>query len=437
MKATFRRVVSRTFERQVVRLIRRHKLKVIAVAGSVGKTSTRAAIVTVLRHKYQTQNISQPGYNSEIGLPLSVFDFTVPRMMLNPIAWAWLLLRSEVIIWSKYPHQVLVLELGIDHPGEMQRYLRYLKPDLGVMTAVTPEHMENFTGLDAVAAEEMLLAAKSTRFLANHDDVPSQVRRRYIQDHPKHYYYGLDRQVAYSARLKTSDLIEGTCCSFYKAAHEVIKDQIVHTYGPSSLKSATAAFAVGDLMGMTSGQIERGLEQVRPIRGRMNILPGLNESTIIDDTYNSSPAAAIASLQALEDTHANGRKIAILGSMNELGKKGPEYHEEVGAAAAGVDLLVTIGELANKHLGPAALEAGLDSSKFKPSDSPYAAGRYARLLLSPHDVVLVKGSQDRVFAEEAVKQLLARPEDSDELVRQSDPWMATKVELFTDAGDLS
>ncbi len=435
MKATFRRLVARTFERQVVRLIKRHRLKVVAVAGSVGKTSTRADIVTVLRHKYRTQNISQPGYNSEIGLPLSVFDFTVPSSLLNPFSWLWLWLRSEITIFSRYPHQVLVLELGTDHPGEMRRYLRYLRPDVGVLTAITPEHMENFAGLEAVAAEEMLLADSSGKFLANHDDIPISVRRQYIQPHPKHYYYGLDRQVAYSARLHSSDPVEGTVASFYKAAHEILHDASLRIYGPSSLKSAIAAFAVGDLMGMKAHEIMRGLDQIRPVRGRMNVLEGLNGSTIIDDTYNSSPAAATASLQALCDMDNGGRKIAIMGSMNELGPGGPQYHEEVGAAAAGVDLLVTIGELANRHLGPAAVKAGLDPAKFKTADSPYAAGKYVRIMLSPNDVVLAKGSQNRVFAEEAVKQLLGRAEDTAELVRQSDSWMRTKQAQFNDSQD--
>jgi UDP-N-acetylmuramyl pentapeptide synthase len=118
--------------------------------------------------------------------------------------------------------------------------------------------------------------------------------------------------------------------------------------------------------------------------------------------------------------------------MNELGDDAARYHRELGAAAAGLDLLVTLGDLANEHLAPAAIKAGLDPSRVQTADSPYAAADYLAVMLRPGDVLLVKGSQNRVFAEEAVKHLLADPTDRAHLVRQTPEWLRTKQAQFPD-----
>jgi len=195
MKTALRRLVARTFERQARRLISRHHLKVVAVAGSVGKTSTRAAIAAVLRQRYRVQNIPHPGYNSEIGLPLSVFAMSVPSVLVNPFAWIWRWFRTEAAIMGRFEPQVLVLELGTEEPGEIARYIRYLKPDVGVLTAVTPEHMQNFPhGLDQVAAEEFTLAGASKVFIVNADAVPERYRHKFLAGHHNVQTYSLGHQ---------------------------------------------------------------------------------------------------------------------------------------------------------------------------------------------------------------------------------------------------
>ncbi len=433
MKSVFRRFVARLFENQVRRLIARHKPRVVAVGGSVGKTGTRLAIATVLREKFRTQSIIELGYNSEIGLPLSVFAMSVPGSLFNPFAWAWKLLRSEFIILSRYRPQVLVLELGTDHPGEIPRYLRYLSPDISVITALTAEHMENFPGgMDQLAAEELALAGGSKVFVANYDEIPAKYRHKYLDPHPNHHYYGLGSEPEYGLTVAATDPENGTTATLSHEGHTTLKHLSLPLFGQHSAKAAAAAYAVADLMGLTTAQIAAGLAGLKPVSGRMNPLAGINGSMLIDDTYNSSPEAAIAALRALEAAPASGRRIAIMGSMNELGPDAPRYHEQVGEAAAGVDLLVTIGALASKHLGPAAVRAGLDPSRFKPADSPYAAGAFLAALLAPGDVVLSKGSQNGVFAEEALKPLLRDPADISKFVRQSRGWLRTKAAQFPD-----
>jgi len=431
MKGWFRALLARMLEHQVRRLIKRHHPGIVAVGGSVGKTSTRMAVVAMLSQKFRTQSIAQPGYNSEIGLPLSVFELDVPRRLYNPFAWLWRIIETEAIIQSEYRHQMLVLEVGTDQPGEIARSLRFLKPDVGVITAVTPEHMQNFPGgLDEVAAEELLLAPASRKLVVGRDDIPGVYRRKYLDAHRDLHTYGSASDDDYQIKIEATSPTDGTTGQLLKNRHVVVGHLKLRLFGLQSVKTAVAAYAVGDQLGLTKKELASGLEKIRATRGRMRVFAGVNGSTILDDSYNSSPEALAAALDAVMKTKVAGRRIAILGSMNELGMQSPRYHEAAGVLAAGVDVLVTVGGLASGYLGPAAVRAGLDPTRFQVADSPQAAGEYVKLLLRPGDLVLVKGSQDGVYAEEASKILLENPADGSYLVRQSPEWLRRKAKSF-------
>ena len=434
MKAVFRRILRPLFELQVKRLISRRRLKVVAVGGAVGKTTTKTAITTVLAQKYRV--LVHPGnYNAEIGLPLAVFKLDVPRFIINPFAWLWRLLKMEAAIWGTYPYDVVVLELGTDHPGEIPHFMTYLTPDVGVVTAVMAEHMEYFADLDAVAAEELALVAGSRTAVVNYDAVAAPYRHQYVDSHPQHYWYGLGKRVDFGFALEHTDPAAGTSGTLLHAGKPVAKVTF-GLYGQHSAAIAAAAYGVGSILKLTPKQLATGVAAITPVSGRMNRLAGLNGSVIIDDSYNSSPDSAAAALQALwavDPKQCPGRRIAIMGSMNELGPGSPAYHREVGAACVGLDLLVTVGQQANEYLGPAAVAAGLDPRQWKSADSPYAAGEFLKLILASGDVVLAKGSQNGVFCEEAVKPILADPADAARLVRQSPAWLRIKARQFGDA----
>jgi UDP-N-acetylmuramoyl-tripeptide--D-alanyl-D-alanine ligase len=392
MKALFRRLVTRMLERRVRLLVAKNPdLHIVAVAGSVGKTSAKLAIATVLREKFRV--LVHPGnYNSEISLPLSLFELSAPEHIMSASAWMGVFRQVDHAIDNPYPYDVVVVELATDHPGDIANFMKYLHPQIGVITAVAPEHMANFRDIDAVAEEEFTLARCSAKAIINGNDARlMELAGRY---HIEAKVYGSDTH--------SNDAL----------------------LGEHSRQVLSAAAAVGEELGMTTDQIEKGIAKVEPVPGRMQRLAGLNESVIIDDTYNSSPEAVLAALATLYDQ--KGRHIAVLGSMNELGEGSPSYHAQIGEAAAEVDLLVTIGEQANTHLGPAAVARGLDASHWHQFNSPYEAGNYLAPLLHKGDVVLVKGSQNGVFAEEAVKLLLAKPADAAKLVRQSPDWLDRK-----------
>jgi UDP-N-acetylmuramoyl-tripeptide--D-alanyl-D-alanine ligase len=292
-----------------------------------------------------------------------------------------------------------------------------LKPELLVVTAVSPEHMVFFKSLDVVAREELLPVTFSEQALLNVDDIP----KKYLPGMP-YLSYGLKdadfkllKQVPRA--LKDQDLqIE-------------LKDKTalqteVKLLGEQGAKSVLAAAAVGNILGMSNDPLSKSLAKVEAFPGRMQILKGINDSTLIDDTYNASPVAILAALDVLYASEAPQR-IAILGSMNEMGDAAPAMHQEVGdyCNPTKLDLIITVGKDAQDYLAPVAKAKGCKVQSFL---SPIEAGEYAKAQLKPGAVILAKGSETGVFTEEALKILLADPSDGAKLVRQSPQWQQKK-----------
>jgi UDP-N-acetylmuramoyl-tripeptide--D-alanyl-D-alanine ligase len=197
----------------------------------------------------------------------------------------------------------------------------------------------------------------------------------------------------------------------------------------SELYSATAAAAVADMLGADTPSIKEGISKIKPVSGRMQRLNGSKDSLLLDESYNASPKAVMAALDSLYQMEAP-QKIAVLGNMNELGQLSQQAHIDIGeyCEPKQLDLVVTIGPDANKYSAPAAQARGCRVIACK---DPYEAGKAVKKALKPKAVVLVKGSQNNVYAEETVKLLLADPGDAQLLVRQSREWMQKKAKNFS------
>lgn len=413
-------LVCRILERQVVQLRKKHKMTVIAVVGSVGKTSTKLAIAHTLeasrRVIYQSGN-----YNDRLTVPLVLFGRKLPGLFNVP-AWLRIFSANKKAIRGERYYDLAVLELGTDHPGDIARFA-YLKPDITVVSAVTPEHMEYFETLDAVAKEELAVYAYSKQVLVNADDTPEH----YLKG-KKVLRYGLGKKGNdFSATDYKSNGIKPAKVTIHlqDGVHFEAQAEII---GEQGVKIALAAAAAAQLAGLEKAEIEKGLQEVKPFAGRMQILPGIKDSTIIDDSYNASPATVKAALDVLYATTAPQR-IAILGTMNELGGYSERAHEEVGKYCRPdkLDLVVTIGKDASRFLATAAKAMGCS---VEICDSPYEAGEIVKSKLKKGTVVLVEGSQNGVFAEESIKTLLADAGDAKKLVRQSDYWTHVKRKQF-------
>lgn len=414
-----RLIVCTILESQVKRLRQGHDFTVVAVAGSVGKTSTKLAIADLLsqtlRVRWQAGN-----YNDRVTVPL-VFFGREEISLFNVFAWWKVFRANKRAIAEEFPYDVVVVELGTDGPGQMQQFA-YIRPDVAVLTAISPEHMEFFKNLDAVAAEETTVFDYSKQMIVNGDDVPA----KYLVDKEFKEYSLKNSQADYFAKATPEDLSGQTVhLSLPSGKIDAVHVQYV---GLQGAKFALAASAVAHELEVKNADIKKGLQHLHHFAGRMQILPGARNSTIIDDTYNSSPLAAKAALDVLYAAKAE-KRIAILGSMNELGDYSPEAHREVGEYCdpEKLDLVITIGNQAEKYLASVAKKQGCTVKSFT---SPYEAGRFALENLEGKTVVLAKGSQNGVFAEEAVKILLADRADAAELVRQSTHWLSVKHKQF-------
>lgn len=417
-KALGRAILCGLLEGQVRRLRKRHPFKVVAVVGSIGKTSTKMAIASILQASKRV--LWQEGnYNDRVTVPLIFFEHKEPAIF-NVAAWLRIVIKNRRTIRQTYPYDVVVIELGPDAPGQMKRFA-YTNPDLVVVTAITAEHMAQFITMDAVAAEELTSLGFSKRALINVDDTPAH----YIAAH-SFASYGLDKTADYHITERARSSLAGQEVTF-----RLQKDSftmVIPLLGQQGAKIALAAAATAHMLGFTLEEIKKGMSAVSAFAGRLQILPGILKSTLIDDSYNSSPVATKAALDILQSGEAPQR-IAILGSMNELGAYSPEAHREVAEHCdpQKLDWVVTVGKDAQQYLAPIAEQRGCRVKSFI---SPYEAGDFVKEQLQEGAVVLAKGSQHLVYVEEALKPLLANKSDAAKLVRQSATWRATKAKYF-------
>lgn len=411
-------------EFQAKRFLKKHKPKLIAITGSVGKTSTKLYTATVVSQRFRVMT-HYGNHNTHFSVPLAILDIPYPDNIRNPFTWLRVLRTMEAKIHQPFNYEVIILELGTDHPGEIPHFRKYLRPDIAVVTAVAPEHMEFFKTIDAVAQEELSIANFSELAIINRDDIDG-VFAQYVQTDSIDTY-GTSGVAEY--RYLTEDFDPATGFRGKFVSPEFGEQPVaLSLIGEHNIKAAVAAGTVAIKLGLSAPEVVAGMQAIQPVSGRMRLLRGMLNSTIIDDTYNSSPKATLAALQTLYLFPAK-QKIAILGSMNELGDFSKEAHEQVGKACDGsmLEWVVTIGEEAEKYLAPAAASKGCQVRSFT---SPYDAGAFVHSVLRPGAVVLAKGSQNRVFAEEAVKLLLHATEEESQLVRQTPDWLAIKQEQF-------
>ncbi len=414
-----RAIVCSILEWQVRHLRARHNFKVVAVVGSIGKTSTKAAIAKTLQASQRV--IWQEGnYNDRVTVPLIFFNQHEPNI-LNIFSWLRIFFQNARMIHQDYPYDIVVAEIGPDGPNQM-KYFDYMRPDILVLTAITPEHMEYFGTLDAVAAEELTLLSSAKQVLVNVDDIPA----KYLEGR-EYASYGLKSTATYYVGKRKSKGLKGQEVTFYLGKDHEISTTIT-MLGDQGAKISVAAAATASLLGLKTAEVEKGLRDITPFAGRMQILPGVDGSTLIDDTYNATPIAVKAALDVLYKAKAPQR-IAILGSMNELGDYAQAAHREVGEYCdpKKLDLVVTIGRDANTWLAPVAEVRGCRVKTFL---SPYEAGKFVRDEMKSGAVILGKGSQNGVFGEEALKQLLENSDDASRFVRQSDWWMNIKRKQF-------
>jgi UDP-N-acetylmuramoyl-tripeptide--D-alanyl-D-alanine ligase len=400
--------------RQLARLtIWRYQPGVIGITGSVGKTSTKLAIKAVLE-KERRVRASVGNLNNDLGLPLAVLgDWKLSDLKLvsrdQPphtarvrkfFFWAKVMLSSSFRIAfaskSKYP-EILILEYGADRPGDLRYLLDIARPSISIITAIgeIPVHVEFFAGPDELAREkarliEYLPAAGFA--VLNYDDETVMELKDKTRAHVMTFGFAKGAEVQVTRFENRAENGRPTGISFkLEHAGSFVPVRVDGVFGKSQAYAAAAAASVGLIFGLNLVKISEALRDYKPADSRMQLVPGVKYTYVIDDAYNASPLSMHAALDVLRSLPAK-RKIAVLGDMLEIGKYALEAHERVGRLAAGfVDVLVTVGPRA-KFIAEAAREARLRKNNIYSFDTADEASKPVQDLIRKGDLILVKGS---------------------------------------------
>jgi UDP-N-acetylmuramoyl-tripeptide--D-alanyl-D-alanine ligase len=324
----------------------------------------------------------------------------------------------------------LVLEVGADRPGDIRRIAQWLKPEVVVYTGVPkiPAHIEYFASAGDVFREKRSLIEylrPGGKVFVNADDARADELKNSFR--ASFVSYGFSNDADIRASHEEIEFIERTPIGIrfrLEGNGSSVPVLIRGTLGHPRILAALAALGVASELGIDAVSASSALAAWTPTPGRMRLIEGAGETTIIDDTYNSSPTAALAALDALGSIKNRGRKIALMGDMLELGRASAEAHRTVGERAAHiVSLLITCGFRA-RAMAESALDGGLAENKIRQYEQTEVARAAAELKreLKKGDVILIKGSQG-MRMEFAVKELMAHPEQAKELlVRQDEEW---------------
>ncbi len=413
-----------TFEAKL--LLKRAKPKIIAVTGSVGKTSAKDAIYQAIRSNVSARK-SEKSYNSELGVPLTVLG--LENAWHNPILWIKNIIDGflHAVLPLKYP-SVLVLEMGVDRPGDMKHLTAWIKPDIVVVTRLPdiPVHVEHFDSPEAVAAEKLVLvqALKDNGVLIyNQDDERSVNAAKETRQKTISFgrYAPADFQASGDNIVYQDSVPIGMSFSV-ESKDDKGEFLVTGALGVQYAYNFAAASAVASLFDVSLQTTADALSHQATAPGRMRLIDGLKDTVIIDDTYNSSPIAVIQALSTLGELRGTNRKIAVLGDMLELGRYSVEAHKEVGEQAAETaDLLIAVG-VRSRGIVTGAMEAGMKPEKIMQFEEAGKAGRALQNLLEPGDAILVKGSQG-MRMEKIVADIMREPDRAENLlVRQGDIW---------------
>jgi len=411
-----------TWEAKLV--LSRHKPFIIGVTGNLGKTSTKDAIFAVLKDNVHVRR-SEKSLNSEFGVPLTILG--EKSGWSNPLAWLFILARGLLVPFNKQYPSHLVLEIGADRPGDIKSITQWLKPDIAVVTQFgqVPVHIEFFENRDAVVLEKSYLVSalkESGLFIFNVDDhdavklIEKTTARKVGVGIHEPADIKADNVKMYGVPLEgteTDVTVDGN-------AYHLVLPEVV---GKSSVYSALPALAVARELNLSLEVACAAIRDSDKPKGRMRILPGMNGSVIIDDTYNASPKATEHGLKTLSEIDTKGRKIAVLGDMLELGEFTRDEHYKIGQIASKcAHKLYTVGIRA-RTMAEGALDGRMLDENIMQCDTSIDAGKELVQVLQAGDVVYMKGSQG-VRMERAVKMILAETHEPQKyLVRQERQWI--------------
>jgi UDP-N-acetylmuramoyl-tripeptide--D-alanyl-D-alanine ligase len=346
----------------------RFNIPVVAVTGSNGKTTTKEMVARVLAERWCVLK-TEGNHNNRIGVPQTLFGLAAR-------------------------HKAAVIEMGVDQKGQTTKLAEIVRPTIGVITNIGPDHLEFFGTMEASAQAkgELLDAIGPTHtVILNADDeffdyLASRARCRVVS-------FGLSARAQVRAVEVISDRQRGTLFRLTLPGRSTAVPVAIGAYGSHNVSNALAAAAVGHLCGMSGISIARGLARFRPATMRSEV-ESRKGVTVINDCYNANPASMKAAIDLLNDLGVGARTIAVLGDMLELGPGSPAMHREVGAYVAAKDIsyLVACGAL-GRELAEGARAVGMPDERIRHISGADEAAHLMTSMVRRNDVILVKASR--------------------------------------------
>jgi UDP-N-acetylmuramoyl-tripeptide--D-alanyl-D-alanine ligase len=426
MKNIFKKIIIAilTFEAKLV--LKKYRPRIIAITGSVGKTSTKDALYAVLQKQFFVRR-SVKSFNSEFGVPLTILD--CPTGWNNPFVWLKNIGKGlSLIIFKHHYPDWLILEVGADRPGDIEKVSKWLPTDVVIYTRFgdTPVHVEFFKSVDHLIKEKSFLMQslkKDGILVLNADD--KNVLALKERSKNKVFTYGFGEKADIRADniniMYEGDVPVGLMFKL-EYAGKSMPVRMKNVLGEHQVYVALAAITTAFSLEIPPTDVLEALADYMPPSGRMRLIEGLKGSMVIDDTYNASPTAVLAGLETVKSLQVKGKKIAILGDMLELGSYAVSAHKDVGTKVAEVcDHLFVVGPRSH-YTVEAALEGGMSEKNIIEFKSSREAGKYVEGILGVGDVVFIKGSQS-MRMEKAVEEIMLHPENKEKLlVRQESEW---------------
>lgn len=375
--------------------VRKYKPGIIVVTGSVGKTSTKEAIYTLLKAN-RFARASSGSFNNELGVPLSILGDW--QKITGKYFWIRVILASlwRLVFRVKYP-EILILEYAADRPGDIKYLLDIAKPQIGAITAIgdIPVHVEFFSGPEAIAREKakVVEALPITGFaILNYDDQTVLKMRHRTKAHIITYGFNEDAEVQITNFENRMEGSRPAGISFkLNYGGSFVPVRLDGCFGKSQAYSAAVAACVGLVLGLNLVKISEALLEYQSPPRRLKLLTGIKHTYIIDDSYNASPLSMHEAIDTVKSLKAK-RKIGVLGDMLEIGKYTPEAHEAIGRMAGKVfDLLITVGAR-GKFIAEAAFSAGLPKKYIYSFDTSEEAKLEVQKLIKKGDLILIKSS---------------------------------------------
>jgi UDP-N-acetylmuramoyl-tripeptide--D-alanyl-D-alanine ligase len=407
-------------------VINKYKPEVIAITGSVGKTSSKEAIAQILDTKFRVRKTAS-NYNNEIGVPLTILGIKKSPGK-NILGWLLIFIKALILIIfpTLYPKK-LILEFGADHKGDIEYLVSFIPVHIGILTKVSRVHIQYFKTLSSIFNEKKKIFNNITTqgfAIINNDDqlvktLDKKLKCRTIT-------YGIENESDVQASdLQIIDRDNVIGMNFkLKYQGNVIPVFLPNTLGPAQVYAFLCGVSVALQYGFNLVEISAFAGQYIAPKGRTNLIAAMNDAYLIDDSYNSSPEAVKMSVDLLSNMRylIVGKRIAVLGDMLELGRESVPAHKEIGEYVfkQGIDILLTSGEISrNTHL--AAEKAGMNARSFHFKDQGNLI-TYLKSIIKKDDLVLIKGSQGARM-EKVVKAIMQEPKQAKNLlVRQGSNW---------------